>query len=521
MRIMIVDDEVIIRTGLAKVINWNDLGLELLEPAASAEEALERIPQEKPHILLTDIQMTGKSGLQLAEEASLILPELEIIILSGYDDFVYTQQAIRQNISDYILKTSRPEEIMNTVLKAKQRAEERWANHSQNVISKSDEKDHMFQRYVIDGESIPLDKPNQLLFLSHLQKQQEYGNTCMQVVIIVAEGWDHARDANSLLVYAVQNMLHELLTCVTLIQKNRIVVVTPSEQWSGDFQPDQFICHKIERLLKCTLYAAAGVSVTDVQELHESYSSADYATGYQSFLPKKSWSYEEIKQRTGGKTICTREEEQRLAVILLDNDVVALKNWVQQYIQELMDDPQLTLQSLAAAIQSVTIVSQRWLDRLLKITGRENILKDYSVQLQASMNNVSKDELFQQLYNIMRMYHTDIAEGQAAHINKARAFIEVHLEQDVSLQRVAKHIHVHPNHLSDVFKKETGITFGDFVTRIKMQRAMEVLAGSPAKISEVAAQVGYSDVKYFSKIFKKHTGKTPSEFRGSAPCESL
>ena len=79
MKIMIVDDEVIIRTGLARVINWHDLGLELLTPAASAEEVLERISTERPDILLTDIRMTGKTGLEVVEDARAILPNLEIL----------------------------------------------------------------------------------------------------------------------------------------------------------------------------------------------------------------------------------------------------------------------------------------------------------------------------------------------------------------------------------------------------------------------------------------------------------
>ncbi len=129
MKIMIVDDEVIIRTGLATVIKWQDLGLKLLEPAASAEEAIARIPNEKPDILLTDIRMTGKNGLELAEEAKAILPELDIIILTGFDDFNYTQKAIRQGVNDYLLKTSRPDDIIRTVLRAKQRI---WTGASSN-----------------------------------------------------------------------------------------------------------------------------------------------------------------------------------------------------------------------------------------------------------------------------------------------------------------------------------------------------------------------------------------------------
>ncbi|WKL01075.1 response regulator [Paenibacillus amylolyticus] len=96
MRLLIVDDEVIIRTGLASVIAWHELGIELLQPAASAEEALTRLAEERPHILMTDIRMTGRSGLELAEEGLRLLPELEVIILSGYDDFSYAQQAIHK-----------------------------------------------------------------------------------------------------------------------------------------------------------------------------------------------------------------------------------------------------------------------------------------------------------------------------------------------------------------------------------------------------------------------------------------
>ncbi|MED4959708.1 response regulator, partial [Paenibacillus macerans] len=130
MKLLIVDDEVIIRTGLASVIAWNELGLTLLAPAASAEEALKRIREEKPDILMTDIRMSGKNGLQLAEEAKRMLPALEVVILSGYGDFAYTQQAIRQGVGDYLLKTSKPEEIIKTVLQAKQRIAERRAEDS-------------------------------------------------------------------------------------------------------------------------------------------------------------------------------------------------------------------------------------------------------------------------------------------------------------------------------------------------------------------------------------------------------
>ncbi|MDF2963409.1 MAG: two-component system response regulator, partial [Paenibacillus sp.] len=223
MRIMIVDDEVIIRTGLAKVIKWEELGMELLEPAASAEEAMERIPAERPNILLTDIRMTGKTGLQLAEEARRIIPELEVIVLSGYDDFAYTQQAIRQGVSDYLLKTSRPEEIIKTVLKARQRIEEKWAAHSQGHFQHKEARNRLFERWVADGETKEIEPQHLSSFLPRLFGDTDSIQGRLQIILLSAEGWHESPASESLLLFAVENMLQDLFSCETLLQKKRII----------------------------------------------------------------------------------------------------------------------------------------------------------------------------------------------------------------------------------------------------------------------------------------------------------
>nr|WP_254352313.1 response regulator [Paenibacillus dendritiformis] len=118
---MIVDDEVIIRTGLAQVIPWNELGFEVLPPCASAEEAMEVIGAEKPHLVLTDIRMTGADGIDLAAYIREVSPRTETLILTGYDDFHYAQRALREGVCDYLLKTSRPDDIVKAALRAKAR----------------------------------------------------------------------------------------------------------------------------------------------------------------------------------------------------------------------------------------------------------------------------------------------------------------------------------------------------------------------------------------------------------------
>ncbi len=523
MKIMIVDDEIIIRTGLAKVINWHELGLELLTPAASAEEVLERIPTERPDILLTDIRMTGKTGLELAEEARVTLPNLEIIVLSGYDDFIYMQNAIRQNVSDYLLKTSKPDEIIRTVLKVKQRIEQKWAIQSKDRYKDLAEQHRIYERWVINGDKNETDQDLiHDIFAPLLQGIKNEANPQeFRVVLISADGWGMKESAKSLLLFAIDNAVNDLLRCVTLVQKNRIVVAMKSGFSTLEQQQLRSNLLKIESVLKCKLTIIGGKPVDHMTHIHESFLTAELAFAFKPLLTSREWwDYADIEHRKGGKTVCSYEDEKELSSILLEGDPLALKRWVQLYIQTLSDEPEVTPQSFEASVQSASFAAHRWLNRVIVSTGSGSALELNLAPLAYHVESLPDDVLFQNLYTIMKLYHNEISEGQATHVYKAIAYIQEHIGDNLSLQQVASFVHLHPGHLSVVFKKESGMTFRDFVMKKKMEHAMDILTVSPAKISEVAAEIGYDDVKYFGQIFKKYTGKTPSDYREDVQSQS-
>lgn len=517
MKILIVDDEVIIRTGLAKVINWKDIGLELLSPAASAEEALRRLPEERPHILLTDIRMKHMNGLQLAEKAKELLPDIETIILSGYDDFIYMQQAIRQGVSDYLLKSSRPEEIMKTVLLVKQRIEDKWKNVNQDHYKNKEVRNRIFEQWIIEGATSSVELQLMPDYLPHLFTTGEQPHSMLQIYIVAAEGWGESSAEASLLLFAVENMLHELLPCETLIYRQRIVVaIRKVHSASHFFDHPNAARLKIEHLLKCKVMMSIGEPVHLPTNLYKSYVTADYAFSYKLLLDQPILNYTEIAQRKGGKTVCTHDEEVELSSILLEDDSITLKSWVQRYLVDELKDEQMTIESLESMVRSAALSAHRWLERVVTATGRLAGLEEHNIAFVIKRDIPLKDALFQYLLTLMELYHHRLGEGQATHTQKAMAYIQENLGKDVGLQQVAKYVHLHPNHLSEVFKKEAGITFGDYVTRQKINRAMEILTVSPAKIADVATTVGFEDIKYFSQVFKKFTGKTPSEFREEA-----
>lgn len=513
MKIMIVDDEIIIREGLARVIDWHELGLTLLAPAESAEEALRRIPEEKPELLLTDIRMERVDGLALAQEAKAMLPDLEVIVLTGYDDFAYTQRAIRQNVSDYLLKTSRPEEIIQAALRAVQRLRSKREERSQELFKEKEIRDRWFEKWVIGGEAIA----DPALIRRYLPKlcRGPDESAPLQVILFRAGGWGNTEKSAALLRFAVDNMLRELIPCETLIAGQLIVAAMKTDSRHATAAPDATLLSRIERLLKCTLSSAAGMPVDRPEQLAASYRSALHLTGYWELLaPERVLTNGMIEGRKGGRTVCTRREEAELSRLLLAGDSFRLKQWVHSAVSEQLRHAEVTRESYTSYIQSLALAGFRWLERVSADPCGGDGPTGASAAFVPGTGESLCDDLQQYLHSLMEAYHSRTTHGQTGYVRLAMAFVREHLgSKQLGLTQAARYVSVHPGHLSEVFKRETGVTFGDFVTRERMERARELLADPSAKVGEIARAVGYEDVKYFGQLFKKHYSQTPTEYR--------
>lgn len=233
MKVLIVDDEVIIRTGLSTVIQWKDNGFTVLEPAASAEEALLRIPTERPEIIFTDIRMTGKSGLELVREVKREYPDMEMIIISGFDEFVYAQQALREGVSDYLLKTSRPDEIIDVALRAKQRLEQQRQKAEQGrakeaVVNRS------FLRQLFASASSPNEQMVTELWNRYPGLLVDKGKQQLQIWIISTQVEELKEDAeevrnSDMLHTSIGEILTGLLACEWLLWNQSLLLLVRIE----------------------------------------------------------------------------------------------------------------------------------------------------------------------------------------------------------------------------------------------------------------------------------------------------
>ncbi|MVO99842.1 AraC family transcriptional regulator [Paenibacillus sp. N10] len=357
----------------------------------------------------------------------------------------------------------------------------------------------------------------------------------LQVLLISVQGWGDTRASGGLLRFAVDNMLGELLPCETLQRQGDILAVLRTDDLGTEALRSELA--RISDKLKCVLFAAAGSPVRGLAQLPHSYREAVYAASFRSITGSELLLLSEtVKGRKGGRTVCSKEEESELAVLLKSGNPIDLRHFVERVMDAALVTPDATPASLQAYSQSVVIAAHRWLERTasaLGLTDLPRLLPSLGEQsdtehaaapddLRLSPGTAGdglgdpgsmKDTLYKRLRVIMETYYQYLSQDGVLYVKRAISYIQDNLDHALTLQQVAGHVHVNPNHFSEVFKRETGVTYIEFVMRERIRRAAEILSETPIKIGEVAKKVGYEDIKYFSQLFKKFTGQTPSEFR--------
>ncbi|GGH36571.1 response regulator transcription factor [Paenibacillus segetis] len=515
MKVLIVDDEVIIRNGLSTVINWEDSGFTVLEPAASAEEALLRIPTERPEIIFTDIQMTGKSGLDMAHEVKREYPDTEMIIISGYDEFAYAQQALREGVSDYLLKTSRPNEIIGAALRAKERLEQRRQVGEQGRANET-ALNRSFLRKMIASTSTPSEQTVTELWNRYPSLRVIKGKQLLQVWLLSTQAGDREESGNSEALYgALGDMLTGLLPCEWLQWNESVLLLVRVDVDNNGWDTVEWAIQKAGQALCCEIFAACGRSIVDAYQLREAVDTAVEAHAYSWLLSHEQIvRYDKLGERKGLRVVCTLEEEITLSSLLRSGNMDELQMEIGNIVERIKYDSQATPGSVQAYLNSLLIAGHRWLERAASSIGYSNLLSNGEEVDKVELARRPEQTLMHHFEVMMKQY--DLMVSGTSPVQRALAYIHDHLDQSLSLSQVAKHVHMNPNYFSEVFKRETGQNYIEFVTQAKLRKAMSLLSETPAKISEVANQIGYEDIKHFNRLFKKFTGQTPSEYRGKS-----
>lgn len=532
VKVFLVEDEIVIRDGIKNSIKWEKEGFEFVGEAGDGELAYPMILKEQPDILITDIKMPFMDGLELSRLVKQELPDIKILILSGYDEFEYAKEAIRIGVAEYLLKpvsSNKLLEVLRSVTSAivqERQEKELLRKYEADMLENREyQKDEFLNRILTQNLSVT-EILAQAKALSMDLSAQLYNTVILEVAGISAA--DETGGVNML--SAIETGIEEQNGLYTFRRSTeRWMVLCLAED---SVQMDQKV-RTVEACVKSALdtcpvqteyFGAIGHPVSRIRELKESLAEAErvFACRY-----LKEWN-----QIVGSEGIPENGSENTelnvgsLEVAKLDRKILdgflktglrgQASSFVDEYfaslgeknIQSLLFRQYVTMDAYLTAVnvlESIGYDSDEFVARCGDFKDMETVFQTVAHTKKYLVHLIETTIDFREA----------VSKGSNSSLLKAaRSYIEQNFDnEDISLNTVASSVNLSPNYFSTVFSQEMGMTFIEYLTRVRMEKAKELLRGSSMKTAEIAYAVGYKDSHYFSYLFKKTQHCTPREFK--------
>ncbi|MBB6730239.1 response regulator [Cohnella zeiphila] len=532
---ILVDDEPVVREGLKKTIAWNEHGFELIGDYENGREAWEAACELKPDLIVSDICMPFMDGLELAGLVATTYPYMKMIILTGYDQFEYAQQAIRLKVRDFVLKPITAREMRELLDKVRAEMDEEAKRledlgRLQSQLSRSLPllKERFLERLAALGMAKPEIEEGFAYFglgplkppaLAIAADIDDFGER---------DAWlDDEHDAEFLR-FAVFNIFEE-----TAAERGNALVFRTREERSaaivyGADDEDELhdaafglaedVRHRVEKYLKLTVTLGIGHACSSAEQLPLSYKSALSALDYR-FLHGKNRVHgiRDLEGAAPDTTFSLPDEDRKLATAIKTGASEEAFGLIERMVARLRSS-QGPMEICYLELQKVVLTLLNAIQELdrngadgVRTAGRTLWLTDlYRFK--------TLEEIERWLKRTVADLIEEIAAGRSHHLRAQMAKAETYIEEryadeKLSLRELCRHVLMSASYFSLAFKQETGETFVEYLTRVRIEKAKELLAATPLKFYEIAERVGYADPNYFSVLFKKHTGATPRDFR--------
>lgn len=531
-KILIVDDEELVRNAIISKLNWKEIGFDVVEQAEDGEVAYELALRLRPDVVITDIRMPFMDGLELAEKLVKELPDSKIVILSGHDEFEYAQEAIKIGVTDYILKPVHSAQLTKllvdilTIIKKKKMEEKKLEKL----------KSQLHQSLPLLKEKFFLSLLNNTIPHNDIQKSMDFFDISFpddKYIVCASEidGFNQLaaeKDAEfmALTSFSVLNIESELIGNMGFVvndTSNRQVMILSlkdSDDKNIEILYDimDAIRVNIEKYLNITVTIGIGRLVNRLKDIHLSYKDALNALECKITMGKNRIYYiEDYGCRNPDLYFPTESIHNLVSAIKLENAEAAISH-VNDFYNKIAQKKNITLDNIKIITIDLISSIQKITPSIVNNHNTKNAL-DFRIY-----ENIGKCETIDEFKSLAIDFTAKVCDYISASRNsrnhiiiaKAKNYIDAnyHME-NLSLNNVAGVVAVSPGYLSILFRKETNETFIEYLTKVRIEKAKELLKTTPLRAYEVAYKVGYSDPHYFSITFKKNTGFTPSEYKNS------
>lgn len=504
LKLLIVEDEQVIRNGLEKHVSWKELGIGQVFTAENAESGLHICESNRPDIIVSDIKMPGMNGVELCKCLKEKLPSCEIVFISGYSDKEYLKAAIALGAVSYVEKPIDIAELSDAVKQAVERVKQH-SRQRETVLHTllspvSDEQlqdklsgiqkqlkgDHSFRIFLLKQKEM-------------FQGVEEFLEICRRVV---GKVWGEHAD--------------KLHLMADFLQDRCFVLLLSADCGDWLISEDGGVQEFCEIFLKQSAeqekwFLAVGKVVDSVQEVICSYRSAQEVM---KVLAYKGWNHyafvgEGTREYQGTVSL---EDEHAFRKALMESNYTEAERLLSEQSAKLVEQQV----EMSFQVRNIYYI----LDMIIMQ------VEDFTPRMQRKFEDIGRSFLddAQTIYEMqeyvakhLKWFSHDREEVNTnALIKKVIDYMNVHLsDRNISIKLLADEVYLTPTYLSNLFKKTTGSTIGQYLTDIRMNKAQELLMDTGLKLYQIAEMVGFEDANYFAKTFKKKIGMLPSEYRDS------
>ncbi|SER34263.1 two component transcriptional regulator, AraC family [Gracilibacillus ureilyticus] len=506
--LLIVDDEPVIRRGLLNTINWNEAGIENVVTAFDGVDAIQKINENNGFdIMITDVRMPNKDGLQLAGYVSAHFPQTKIIMISGYDEFSYAQRAIQLGVEDYLLKPVDVDQLMELtekmigkLAKEQKESQKRQQENLLNLIV----EEVFGQTLNNETDRSGWETKNLKIFFSMKKNYWELSKHLSE-----GELQGYKKDWKQKI---SKNVSRKNKTGVSLfISENILLSCFIDDSGNGrspGFTKDyEKILHDDELLF---YYYPFPVRINELNRV------VNVMTQSLAQLPIKENNhlvYEDIPDRRRWNKHPEQIEE-ALFTATVHNDMETIHASINKLIHYFEDHNLRLGEVIRLSEKIVTRIMHNCKNVLQKEAAESEQIWSYSPDVLLIDSYPKLYEMIDsELKKIRTAFYLDKRGNNDWLINRALEYIHQYFRSDIKAQEVADVINISPSYFSSLFKQKTGKNFNEYVNFLRIEESKKLLTETPLKIGEIAEQIGYNEYKYFVEVFKKLSSVTPTEYR--------
>ena len=500
-KVLLADDEPLITLGLQALLDWEDYGFEIVHTAESGEKALAYLKEHPIDLLITDIMMLEMSGLALIKEAKMIQPQMKNIVLTGYQEFDYIKEGLRLGIENYLVKPVDEDELLMSV---------------QNVGRKLNLA-AVEVAHTPDEDSVTLMDNTLWRFLNGEIER----NDCLERLDLYNIQFDEPHYAISIVSFEyfqdtammrqVRDFIEEQYNAICLLSPHQELLVI----FGGTDKQD--ILKKNQDLVEQfgknewetgSFYVTLGRTIKGIGALEESYALAREHNLMQPYLEPNVLILDGLATK--------RQDEIKRHQELRENLVKGLLHMNEGALDKL--DVFFDTVTKESKYISTQVAKKYILDLISYI--HYSIQPDELPLYTASVERMVYATNIQQLKVILQEYCQELmltiqnqGKMRSPIVQNVLNYIHVHYDEGLSLKIMGQKFHVNAIYLGQLFQKEVGVVFSDYLNRYRLEKAKELLKTTHFRVGQIGEKVGYSDSTYFYKQFRRVVGITPSEWR--------